>query len=89
MAVLCICQMGKFCSVALLIRVLVYGKERLMVTGKLSKVGVISGHEGPVKCLQASPGNFGSGFLLYSGSLDSFLSTHFFSNYCALGYSYC
>ena len=63
---------------ALLIRVLVYGKERLMVIGKLSKVGVISGHEGPIKCLQASLGNFGSGFLLYSGSLDSFLSTNFF-----------
>ena len=69
---------GSFCVVALLIRVLVYGKERLMVTGKLSKVGVISDHEGPAKCLQVSPGNFGSGFFLYSGSLDSFLSTNFF-----------
>jgi len=38
--------------------------------GKLSKVGVINGHEGPVKCLQASPSNVGGGFLLYSGSLD-------------------
>ncbi|KAF3438151.1 hypothetical protein FNV43_RR20907 [Rhamnella rubrinervis] len=41
--------------------------------GKLHKVGVISGHEGPVKCLQASPSNVGSGFLLYSGSLDKSL----------------
>nr|POF25473.1 protein jingubang [Quercus suber] len=38
--------------------------------GMLSKVGVISGHEGPIKCLQASPSNIGGGFLLYSGSLD-------------------
>ncbi|PON74370.1 Guanine nucleotide-binding protein, beta subunit [Parasponia andersonii] len=41
--------------------------------GKVCKVGVISGHEGPVKCLQASPNNVGGGFLLYSGSLDKSL----------------
>ncbi|KAF2322461.1 hypothetical protein GH714_017170 [Hevea brasiliensis] len=38
--------------------------------GKLCKYGVISGHEGPVKCLQASPNSVGGGFLLYSGGLD-------------------
>ncbi|PWA76585.1 transducin/WD40 repeat-like superfamily protein [Artemisia annua] len=36
----------------------------------LTKIGVIKGHEGPVKCLQASPNSIGGGFLLYSGSLD-------------------
>ncbi|KAH7557223.1 hypothetical protein ACOSP7_026736 [Xanthoceras sorbifolium] len=39
--------------------------------GKICKVGVITGHEGPVKCLQASsPNSVGGGFLLYSGGLD-------------------
>lgn len=38
--------------------------------GKLCKSVVISGHEGPVKCLQASPNCVGGGFLLYSGGLD-------------------
>ena len=83
MAVLCICQMGKFlCSGSVDKSIGIWKRKAY---GKLSKVGVISGHEGPIKCLQASSSNFGSGFLLYSGSLDSFFSTNFFSNYCALG----
>lgn len=41
--------------------------------GKISKVLVIRGHEGPVKCLQASPNCVGGGFMLYSGSLDKSL----------------
>ena len=87
MAVLCMCQTREFlCSGSADKSIGIWKNEAY---GKLSKVGVISGHEGPVKCLQGSSGNFGSGFLLYHGSLDSFLSTNFFSNYCALGYSYC
>ncbi|KAJ6392847.1 hypothetical protein OIU77_022348 [Salix suchowensis] len=70
-AVLCICLAGNFCLVDQLIRILAYGRERLF--GKLSKVGVINGHEGPVKCLQASPNIVGGGFLLYSGGLDKSL----------------
>ncbi|RVW75187.1 Protein JINGUBANG [Vitis vinifera] len=38
--------------------------------GGLCRVGIVRGHEGPVKCLQASPHCVGGGFLLYSGSLD-------------------
>ena len=76
MAILCMCQMGEFlCSGSTDKSIGIWKREAYV---KLSKVGVISGHEGPVKCLQASPGNFGYGFLLYSGSLDSFLSTNFF-----------
>ena len=76
MVVLCMCQRGKFlCSGSADKSIGIWKREAY---GKLSEVGVISGHEGPVKCLQASPSNFGSGFLLYSGSLDSFFSTNFF-----------
>ena len=76
MAILCMCQMGEFlCSGSADKSIGIWKRKAY---SKLSKVGVISGHEGPVKCLQASPGNFGSGFLLCSGSLDSFLSTNFF-----------
>ena len=68
MAVLCMCQMGEFlCSGSADKSISIWKREAY---GKLSKVGVISGHEGPVKCLQASPSNIGGGFLLYSGSLD-------------------
>ncbi|KAA8519150.1 hypothetical protein F0562_013376 [Nyssa sinensis] len=41
--------------------------------GGLCRVGVIRGHEGPIKCLQASPNSVGGGFMLYSGSLDKSL----------------
>ena len=75
MAILCMCQMGEFLCSGSADKVGIWKREAY---SKLSKVGVISGHEGPVKCLQASPGNFGSGFLLSSGSLDSFLYTNFF-----------
>ncbi|XP_021774394.1 protein JINGUBANG-like [Chenopodium quinoa] len=39
----------------------------------ISKIGVIRGHDGPIKCLQVSPNCVGGGFLLYSGSLDKSL----------------
>ncbi|KAF7836125.1 protein JINGUBANG [Senna tora] len=42
--------------------------------GKLCKIGVINGHEGPVKCLEATySSRNGGGFMLYSGSLDKSL----------------
>ncbi|TKY67935.1 Myosin heavy chain kinase C [Spatholobus suberectus] len=68
MAVLCMCLMGDFlCSGSADKSIGIWRREAF---GKLCKVGVISGHEGPVKCLQASSNRIGGGFLLYSGSLD-------------------
>ncbi|KAJ4711567.1 myosin heavy chain kinase B-like [Melia azedarach] len=71
MAVLCVCSVGEFlCSGSADKSIGIWKRESY---GKLCKVGVISGHEGPVKCLQASPNAVGGGFLLYSGSLDKSL----------------
>lgn len=68
MAVLCMCLMGEFlCSGSADKSIGIWKREAF---GKLCKVGVIDGHEGPVKCLQASSNIIGGGFLLYSGSLD-------------------
>ncbi|XLU93125.1 hypothetical protein S245_007477 [Arachis hypogaea] len=69
MAVLCMCLIGELlCSGSADKSIGIWKREAF---GKLCKVGVISGHEGPVKCLQASCSNrIGGGFLLYSGSLD-------------------
>ncbi|GLT92889.1 hypothetical protein SLE2022_107010 [Rubroshorea leprosula] len=68
MAVLSMCLMGEFlCSGSADKSIGIWKRE---AHGKLSKVGVIRGHEGPVKCLQASPSYVGGGFLLYSGGLD-------------------
>ncbi|XP_065865161.1 protein JINGUBANG-like [Euphorbia lathyris] len=72
MAVLCMCLIGEFlCSGSADKSI---GIWRRGVFGKLSKVWVINGHEGPVKCLQAaSSNNVGDGFLVYSGGLDKSL----------------
>lgn len=68
MAVLCMCLMGEFlCSGSADKSIGIWRREAF---GKLCKVGVVNGHEGPVKCLQASSNRIGGGFLLYSGSLD-------------------
>ncbi|KAJ9190602.1 hypothetical protein P3X46_001787 [Hevea brasiliensis] len=68
MAVLCMCLVGEFlCSGSADKSISIWKREAY---GKLCKYGVISGHEGPVKCLQASPNSVGGGFLLYSGGLD-------------------
>ncbi|KAJ1418521.1 WD40/YVTN repeat-like-containing domain superfamily [Sesbania bispinosa] len=68
MAVLCMCLMGEYlCSGSADKNIGIWKREAF---GKLCKVGVISGHGGPVKCLQASSNRIGGGFLLYSGSLD-------------------
>ena len=37
---------------------------------ELAKVGVIGGHEGPIKCIQASWCRLSNGCMVYSGSLD-------------------
>ncbi|KAK9283370.1 hypothetical protein L1049_011612 [Liquidambar formosana] len=68
MAVLCMCLMGEFlCSGSADKSIGIWKRE---ANGGLCRVGIISGHEGPVKCLQTSPYSVGGGFLLYSGSLD-------------------
>ncbi|XP_033145723.1 protein JINGUBANG [Brassica rapa] len=68
MAVLCMCLVGEMvCSGSADKSIGLWKREG---SGKLCKVGVIQGHEGPVKCLQASPNNVGAGFMLYSGGLD-------------------
>ena len=68
MAVLCMCLMEEFlCSGSADKSIGIWRRE---AGGGLSKVGIVKGHEGPVKCLQASPHCVGGGFLLYSGGLD-------------------
>ncbi|OIW08781.1 hypothetical protein TanjilG_16362 [Lupinus angustifolius] len=68
MAVLCMCLMGEFlCSGSADKNISIWKREAF---GNLCKVGVIGGHEGPVKCLQASCNRIRDGFMLYSGSLD-------------------
>lgn len=71
MAVLCVCLMGEIlCSGSADKSIGIWRREAF---GKLCKIGVINGHEGPIKCLQAAPNGVGDGFLLYSGSLDKSL----------------
>ncbi|XP_058107162.1 protein JINGUBANG [Magnolia sinica] len=68
MAVLCLCLMGEFvCSGSADKSIGIWKRE---AGGGLCSVRVIKGHEGPVKCLQASCYNVGGGYLLYSGGLD-------------------
>ncbi|XP_065868495.1 protein JINGUBANG-like [Euphorbia lathyris] len=70
-AVLCMCMKGEIlCSGSADKSIGIWKREGY---GQLSKMWVIDGHEGPVKCLQAAPNNIGGGFLLYSGSLDKSL----------------
>ncbi|XP_042515545.1 protein JINGUBANG-like [Macadamia integrifolia] len=70
MAVLCLCSVGEYlCSGSADKNIGIWKRE---VNGGIYSVGLIRGHEGPVKCLQASSHSVGtgSGFLLYSGGLD-------------------
>ncbi|XP_075521351.1 protein JINGUBANG, partial [Primulina tabacum] len=68
MAVLCMCLMGDYlCSGSADRTISIWKRE---MNGMLSRHMVIQGHEGPIKCLQASPTRVGCGFMLYSGSLD-------------------
>ncbi|KAK4748950.1 hypothetical protein SAY87_015536 [Trapa incisa] len=71
MAVLCMCLAGEFiCTGSTDKSIGIWKREAF---GKLSRFGIISGHEGPIRCLQASPASFGDGFMLYSGSFDKSL----------------
>ncbi|GFP96295.1 F-box/WD repeat-containing protein lin-23 [Phtheirospermum japonicum] len=75
MAVLCVCLMGDddqlLCSGSTDASICVWRRGS---GGGLSRHVVIKGHDGPVKCLQASPVRVGGGgYLLYSGSLDKSL----------------
>ncbi|PSS24426.1 Myosin heavy chain kinase [Actinidia chinensis var. chinensis] len=70
-AVLCVCLTGDYlCSGSADKSIGIWRRE---IGGEICRVGVIRGHEGPVKCLQASPNSIGGGFMLYSGSLDKSL----------------
>ncbi|KAG8363674.1 hypothetical protein BUALT_Bualt19G0047000 [Buddleja alternifolia] len=69
MAVLCMCLMGEFlCSGSADKSICVWKRDH--IDGGLFRHMLIKGHEGPIKCLQASPMRVGGGFMLYSGSLD-------------------
>ncbi|KAL2234137.1 protein JINGUBANG-like [Sesamum indicum] len=79
MAVLCMCLMGEYlCSGSADRSICVWKREN---NGGLLRHMVIKGHEGPVKCLQASPVRVGGGFMLYSGSLDKSLRVWWVPNY--------
>lgn len=71
MAVLCLCLIGDelLCSGSADKSIVIWKIEK-DDQKVLRKIGVMNGHEGPVKCLQASPVNVGDGVMLYSGSLD-------------------
>lgn len=76
LSVLCLSFMGEIlCSGSADKSICLWKRNHLNdgLRGELSKVGVIRGHQGPIKCLQASPNSVGGGFLLYSGSLDKSL----------------
>lgn len=68
---LCLCLRGEIlCTGSADKSIGIWKKE---MNGGLFRVGVIRGHEGPVRCLQASPSSVGGGFMLYSGGLDKSL----------------
>ncbi|WOK99077.1 myosin heavy chain kinase B [Canna indica] len=68
MSVLCLCATREFlCSGSADKSIGVWRRE---AGGGICRVGMIRGHEGPVKCLQASADGVGGGFMLYSGGLD-------------------
>ncbi|GAB4832237.1 hypothetical protein Ancab_006251 [Ancistrocladus abbreviatus] len=72
MAVLCMCIMGDYlCSGSADKNICIWRREKM--DGGLHRVTVLRGHEGPVRCLQASSSSVGGGYLLYSGSLDKSL----------------
>ena len=73
MAILCMCLKGGILfSGSSDKSIRIWRRDGL--NGRLCKIGVISGHEGPVKCLEASwRSRNDGGFLLYSGSMDKSL----------------
>lgn len=71
MSILCMCMVGDFLCTGSADQSIGIWRRRSL--GEIIMVGCIRGHEGPVKCLQASSFSVGEGFLLYSGSLDKSL----------------
>lgn len=68
MAVLCICIVRDLvCTGSADKTIGLWGRQS---SGELARVGTIGGHEGPVKCLQASWCRVSNGCMVYSGSLD-------------------
>ncbi|XP_062208742.1 protein JINGUBANG-like [Phragmites australis] len=68
MAVLCLCVVGDMLCTGSADKTI--GLWLRQSSGELAKVGAIRGHEGPVKCLQASWCRVSNGCMVYSGSLD-------------------
>ncbi|KAL6616679.1 hypothetical protein ACP70R_038949 [Stipagrostis hirtigluma subsp. patula] len=68
MAVLSLCVAGDLLCTGSADKTI--GLWRRQTGGELAKVGAISGHDGPVKCLQASWCRVSNGCMVYSGSLD-------------------
>ncbi|CAL4959486.1 unnamed protein product [Urochloa decumbens] len=68
MAVLCLCVVRDMVCTGSADKTI--GLWRRQSGGELAKVGAMGGHEGPVKCLQASWCRVSNGCMVYSGSLD-------------------
>ncbi|KAG8079059.1 hypothetical protein GUJ93_ZPchr0007g6234 [Zizania palustris] len=68
MAVLCMCVAGDLMCTGSADKTI--GLWRRQTNGGLARVGVIGGHEGPVKCIQASWCRVSNGCMVYSGGLD-------------------
>jgi WD40 repeat protein len=68
MAVLCLCVAGDLVCTGSADKTI--GLWRRQTDGGLAKVGVAGGHEGPVKCIQASVCRTSNGCMVYSGGLD-------------------
>ncbi|PUZ53039.1 hypothetical protein GQ55_5G021200 [Panicum hallii var. hallii] len=68
MAVLCLCIARDLVCTGSADKTI--GLWRRQSSGELTKVGAIGGHDGPVKCLQASWCRVSNGCMVYSGSLD-------------------
>ncbi|KAL6853404.1 hypothetical protein ACP4OV_019433 [Aristida adscensionis] len=68
MAVLCLCVVGDLLCTGSADKTV--GLWRRQAGGELVRAGAISGHEGPVKCLQASWCRVTNGCMVYSGGLD-------------------
>uniref|UniRef100_A0ACD5XFN5 Uncharacterized protein n=1 Tax=Avena sativa TaxID=4498 RepID=A0ACD5XFN5_AVESA len=68
MAVLCLCVAGDLVCTGSADKTI--GLWRRQPDGGLAKLGAVGGHEGPVKCIQASVCRASNGCMLYSGGLD-------------------
>uniref|UniRef100_A0A8R7PXE8 Uncharacterized protein n=2 Tax=Triticum urartu TaxID=4572 RepID=A0A8R7PXE8_TRIUA len=68
MAVLCMCMAGDLVCTGSADKTI--GLWRRQPCGGLAKVGAVGGHEGPVKCIQASLCRASNGYMVYSGGLD-------------------